>query len=152
MDSWYRTFAYITGSLVIGLLFIIITNSFLTYVNNPGWIGYAALFGYGLVFLNLGYGLNRRFTKKLKRASNISYVMATLLILPTLVWIYTKVTALAESRLMFALTIIFAVYLGTYFGIGAGTRRRIDYLNKLREQEENLPDDLQRPHDDISKN
>lgn len=152
MDSWYRTFAYVTASIVFGLLFIIFTNSFLMYVNNPGWVGYTSLFAYGLIFVNLSYGMNRRYNKKLKFPSIVSYVMATLLILPTLIWIYTKETGLAESRMVFTLTIIFAVYLGAYYGVKSGEKRREDYLRKLREEGEELPDDLQRPHDDLSKN
>lgn len=152
MESWQRTFAYISGSIVFGLLIIIFTNSFLTYVNSPGWVGYVALFGFGLIFINLSYTLNRRYTKKLKHPSWISYLMATLLILPTLVWIYTKETALAEARMVFTLTTVFAVYLGAYYGIKGGVKRRADYLEKLRETEEELPDDLKRPHDKINKN
>ncbi|MFH5832623.1 hypothetical protein ACG2F4_07090 [Halalkalibaculum sp. DA3122] len=152
MDSWYRTFAYVTASLVFGLLFIIFTNSFLTYVNYPGWTGYVTLLAYGLVFVNLSYGMSRRYNKKLKFPSTTSYVMATLLVLPTLVWIYTKETALAESRMVFTLTAIFAVYLGAYYGTKAGMKRREDYLRKLREEGEQLPEDLQRPHDDLNKN
>ncbi|MDR8390657.1 hypothetical protein NC796_05890 [Aliifodinibius sp. S!AR15-10] len=153
MESRYRTFAYITASIVFGLLFVIFTNGFFVYVNYPGWVGYVTLFAYGLVLVNLSYGMNQRYTKKNKFPSNVSYVMATLLVVPTLIWIYTKETALAESRMVFTLTIIFAVYLGAYYGIKTGSRKRIDYLETLREEEEdNLPEDLQRPHDDISRN
>ena len=151
MDSWQRTFAYVSGALVAGLLLIIFTNSLLVYVNNPGWPGHVALFGFGFVFVNLSYGLNRRYVKKLEGPSTASYVIATLLILPTLLWIYTKETALAESRMVFAVTIVFAVYLGAYFGIRSGSKRRMDYIEQLQE-EEAIPDDLQRPHDDLNKN
>ncbi|MDZ7695276.1 MAG: hypothetical protein U5K69_29870 [Balneolaceae bacterium] len=104
------------------------------------------------VFVNMSYGMNRRYTKKLKHPSWISYLMATLLVLPTLVWIYTKETALAEAHMVFTLTNIFAVYLGAYYGIKSGVKRRAGYLEKLRETEEDLPDDLQRPHDKLNKN
>ncbi|MDX1639581.1 MAG: hypothetical protein R3281_16570 [Balneolaceae bacterium] len=153
MKSWYRTFAYVTASIVFGLLFIILTNSFFGYVNNPGWVGYVSLFAYGLVFVNLSFGMNRRYIKKRPDpASPAGYVMATLLVTPTLVWIYTKQTALAESRMVFTLTIVFATYLGAYYGIKTGTRKRADYLRKMREEQGNLPDDLKRLHDDLSKN
>lgn len=153
MESWHRYFAYITGSLVIGLLIILFTNSFFAYVNNPGWIGYVALTGYGLIFINICYVLARRFTKKLEYASPVSYLMATLVILPTLLWIYTKETPLGESRTIFTLTLLIAAYLGTFYGIRAGSRKRVDYLEELREKNEGeLPDDLRRPHDDMSRN
>lgn len=153
MQSWHRMFAYVTGSLVFGLLLILIAHSFFSYVNQPGWVGYVTLIAYGLVFVNLSYGMSRRYTKKLKFPSVISYVMATLLVLPTLLWIYTKETALAESRMVFALTVAFAAYLGAYYGTRAGARKRADYIQQLREEEDDeLPDDLQRPHDDLNKN
>lgn len=153
MESWHRYFAYISGSLVFGLLIIVFTNSFFVYVNNPGWVGYISLIAYGLIFVNISYVMNRQFTKKLKHPSVASYLMATLLILPTLLWIYTKESPLAESRMVFTLTIIFATYLGAYYGIKAGSRKRVDYLEKLREEQgDDLPEDLQRPHDKLSRN
>lgn len=152
METWHRPFAYITGSLVFGLLIIVFTNSFLGYVNDPGWIGYAALIAYGLVFVNISYVINMRFTKKNKRPSNISYLMAALLILPALVWVYTKNTGLATSRIVFTLTIVFAVFLGAWYGIKAGVRKRAGYLHQLREEQDDLPEDLQRRHDKLNKN
>lgn len=152
-DNWQRLFAYLTGSLVFGLLVIIFTHNFFNYVNRPGWMGYTALFGYGLVYLNFAYIINRRFTQKQNQPSNAGYVMAVLLILPTLAWIFTKETGLAESLSVFTLTVIFAAFLGTYYGIRSGIRRRSEYLQKTREQgDSELPDDLHRPHDDLKKN
>lgn len=155
MESWHRPFAYLTGSLVFGLLVIVLTNGFLGYVNTPGWIGYVALLAYGLVFVNIGYVLNRRFTKKIKQPTGLSYAMAALLIGPTLLWVLTKDGggALGESRMVFILTVVFAAFLGTWYGIKTGSRKRVDYLRKMREQEdEEVPDELKRPHDDLQKN
>jgi len=151
--NWQRLFAYLTGSLVFGLLVIIFTHNFFNYVNQPGWVGYAALFGYGLIYLNFGYIINRRFTQKRKNPSNASYIMAVLLILPTLAWIFTKETGLAESLFVFTLTVTFAAFLGSYYGIRAGIRRRSEYVKKINEQSESeLPENLHRPHDDLKKN
>jgi len=155
MNSWHRPFAYVTASLVIGLLVIVFTNSFLEYVNNPGWIGYVALLGYGLIFVNVAYVLNRRFTKKIKRPSNLSYLTAVLLLAPTLAWVLTKEEggALGESRTVFILTIVFAAFLGAWYGVKAGQRKREGYLHDLKEERgKEMPDELRRSHDDLKKN
>lgn len=154
MNNWQRVFTYATGSLVIGLLFIVLTNSFLPYVNAEGSTGLIALLGYGFVFLNLGFGINRRFALKASRVPVIHYTLAALMVLPTLLWTYTRPSELGESYIIFVATVIFAVCLGTYFGIKKGGSRRAEYLEKVKEQlrEEETPHELRRPHDDLNKN
>lgn len=155
MSNWQRVFTYITGSLVIGLLFIVLTNSFLSYVGQEGSTGLIALLLYGFVFLNLGYGINRRFALKARRIPAIHYTLALLTVAPTLLWIYTKDEGLGNNSLiLFAITIVFAVFLGTYFGIKKGGSKREEYLRQVQEelQERDTPEELQRPHDDLNKN
>lgn len=153
MDHWQRVFAYTTGALVIGLLIIIFTNSFLVYVSEPGSTGYLVLLAYGFVFLNLGFGVNRRFALKSERVPALHYLLAFLMVVPTLVWIYTKDTGLANQQFVFTATIVFAVFLGTYYGIKKGSARRNSYLRQIyQERDREMPDDLKRPHDDLNKN
>lgn len=153
MDHWQRVFAYTTGALVIGLLLIVFTNSFLVYVSEPGSTGYVVLLAYGFVFLNLGYGVNRRFALKSDRIPALHYTLALLMVAPTLVWIYTKDTGLGSQQFVFTATIIFAVMLGTYYGIKKGSARRNAYLRQIyKDREREMPDDLKRPHDDLNKN
>ncbi len=153
MDHWQRLFAYITGTIVIGLMVIVFTNSFLQYVNAEGSTGYLSLLAYGLVFLNLGYGVSRRFTLKSARPPALSYLMAFLMAAPTLFWIFTKDEGLGNSFFVFIATILFAVFLGSYYGQKKGASRREEYLRKVYEEHgQDLPDNLKRPHDDLSKN
>lgn len=153
MDHWQRVFAYTTGALVIGLLLIVFTNSFLVYVSEPGSTGYLVLLAYGFVFLNLGYGVNRRFALKSDRIPALHYSLALLMVAPTLIWIYTKDTGLGSQQFVFTTTIIFAVMLGTYFGIKKGSARRNTYLRQIyKERDREMPDELKRPHDDLNKN
>ena len=153
MDHWQRLFTYVTGSIVIGLLLIILTNSYLHYVNEQGSTGYIALFAFGFVYLNLGYGVNRRFIMKSPSRTTVSYVMSFLMVVPTLLWIFTKDEGLGESILVFTLTIMFAVFLGTFFGIKGGLSKREAYLRQMEQEvEPDLPDDLKRPHDDLNQN
>lgn len=153
LDHWQRVFAYTTGAVVIGLLIIVFTHSFLKYVSMPGSTGYLVLLAYGLVFLNLGFGVNRRFALKADRIPAIHYSLSALMVAPTLLWIYTKDEGLGNQLLVFTATIIFAVFLGTYYGIKRGSGKRNAYLRRVyEEQEREMPDDLKRPHDDLSKN
>lgn len=154
MNNWQRVFTYATGSLVIGLLFIVLTNSFLYYVDVEGSTGLIALLAYGFIFLNLGFGINRRFALKARRVPVIHYTLALLIVAPTLVWTYTRPEDLGESYIIFVGTVVFAVLLGTYYGIKMGGSRREKYLKEVEEQlrDEETPEELRRPHDDISKN
>ena len=153
MDHWQRVFAYTTGAIVIGLMLIVFTNGFLSYVNAEGSTGYITLLAYGFVFLNLGYGINRRFSLKANRAPAINYTLSLLTTLPTLLWIYTKDESLGESTMLFTITILFSVLLGTFYGIKKGNSRRADYLQQVKEEmQETTPEEMKRPHDNLSNN
>lgn len=152
MNHWQRNFAYITGSIVIGLLLIILTNSFIQYVAYRGTTGYLVLLAFGLVYLNLGFGISRRFVIKAVQMEWLSYLMAVLIIVPTLLWVFTKDMGLGPARMVFGLTTLFSPLLGTYFGIRRGRVKRAEYIRKAREEDRELPDGLKRPHNDLKKN
>ena len=153
MHNWQRLFTYLTGTLVFGLLLIIISNSYIHYVRHEGMTGYLFLFGFGLIFLNLNFGASRRFVIKSAHLDWFCYLMATITLLPTLFWVYTKDVGLGETELTFVLTIVFAALLGSYFGIRRGVVKRRQYIRQIREdQEDDLPEGLRRPHDDLKKN
>jgi uncharacterized membrane protein YfcA len=79
--------------------------------------------------------------------------MSFLIAAPTVLWIFTKDEGLGDSLLTFTATILFAVFLGAYFGIRRGRVKRADYLKKyFEENEDQLPDDLKRQHEDLSNN
>ncbi|HLR25176.1 MAG TPA: hypothetical protein VK112_04870 [Fodinibius sp.] len=153
MNSWQRIFAFISGSLVFGLLIILLSNNYIQYVTEPGTAGYFFLIGFGLVFLNLNFGASRRFVIKAPNAIWVCYLMTILTIAPALFWIYTKDVGLANMETLFVVIIIFSALLGTYFGIRRGRVKRQKYLRRLQEeQEQPMPDELQRPHDELSNN
>jgi len=152
MTNWQRVFAFVTGSIVFGLLIIIISNSYIQYVANEGTSGYLFLIGFGLVFLNVNFGISRRFTIKAQNLKWVDYLMAILTIAPTIFWVYTKNVGLGEAQLLFVLTVIFSAFLGTYFGIRRGLVKRAKYIQQLKEDEQDLPDSLKRPHDHLNKN
>ncbi len=152
MTNWQRIFAFVSGSIVFGLLLILISNSYIQYVAEPGSTGYLFLFGFGLIFLNLNFGTSRRFTIKALDKDWVCYLMSTLTITPTIFWVYTKDVGLGEAELLFVLTVIFSAYLGSYFGIRRGIAKRQQYMQRLREDDQELPDSLKRPHDNLNQN
>jgi drug/metabolite transporter (DMT)-like permease len=152
MTNWQRIFAFVTGAIVFGLLLIIISHSYIQYVAHKGMTGYLFLFGFGLIFLNLNFGISRRFTMKALNLDWVCYLMAFLTILPTVFWVYTKDVGLGEAQLFFVLTVLFSAFLGTYFGIRRGIAKRQYYIEQLRKDKQDLPDSLKRPHDDLSQN
>lgn len=152
MTNWQRIFAFVTGAIVFGLLLIIISNSYIQYVAHEGMTGYLFLLGFGLIYLNLNFGLSRRFTIKALDLNWVSYLMAILTIAPTIFWVYTKDVGLGQMQLLFVLTTVFSAFLGTYFGIRRGLVKRQQYIRQLREDDQDLPDSLKRPHDHLSHN
>lgn len=153
MHNWQRLFAYLTGAVVFGLLLIVISNNYIKYAAYEGTYGYLVQFAFGLVFLNLNFGISRRFIIKALNMDWFCYLLATLTLLPTLLWTYTKDVGLGDVQLVFVLTIAFAAFLGSYFGIRRGIVKRAQYMQQIRESEDQeLPEDLKRPHDRLKKN
>lgn len=152
MNHWQRNSAYITGAIVIGLLLIIISNGYIQFVAQEGLTGYLVLIAFGLVYLNLGFVISRRFVIKARNADFLCYLMSLLIVIPTLFWIFTKDTGLGAANIYFAFTVLFSPLLGAYFGIRRGKVKRAEYIQQLREEERELPDQLKRPHDDLKKN
>ena len=154
INHWQRIATYLTGCLVIGLAIVVFTHKFFAFANAPGSTGYLTLFGFGLVFLNLGFAINRRFILKSDHNRALHYLFSFATLAPTLLWIFTKDEGLGSSLITFALTITFAGFLGTYFGIRRGLSRRAQYweMQSEYEEEQETPDELKRPHDDLSKN
>ncbi len=124
MENWARFFAYATSMLVLGLAIIVFTENLIPFVTAPNWVGYVSLLGYGLIYLNLSYGMNRRFIRKKMKGYNLSYLLGFLLFLPPACWVYIKDVGLHEKRLLFLVVILFAVLLGSYFGIHSGIKKR----------------------------
>lgn len=148
--NWPRYFMFTTSALVVGLAIIIFTEPLLTYIEDPGWKGYISLMGYGLVYLNICYGMNRRFIRKVRNGDLLGYILGLLIFLPPAVWVYVKDVGLYNNRTLFLLTLFFACMLGTYYGIRSGYIKQ----RQLADQQNNsdLPEDLKRPHDNLNRN
>lgn len=153
MNHWMRDTAYGTGCLVIGLAVVVFTHKFIVLADRPGFTGYFTLFAFGLAFFSLCFAMNRRFMLKSDRNLWLNYSFSFLIVVPTLFWAAWHTPELDDTLLTFTLVVLLAAYLGTYAGTRYGVDKRDAYLARIKEdQEEPLPDDLKRPHDDISNN
>lgn len=153
MKDLYRNLAYGTGCLVIGLAVVVFTHVFIVLADRPGFTGYFVLFAFGFAFFSLCFAINRRFMLKSDRHIALNYLFSFLIIAPTLLWSFSNSPELDDTRLTFVLVVGFAAFLGAYAGSRYGVDKRDAYRARVREQEkEQLPDDLKRPHDDMSNN
>lgn len=149
-----RFIAYASGLLVVALAAILFTNSFIIYVNEDGLIGTLALFGFGLVYMNLVFAISRRFIRKLTEPTNIQYYFAAIAFLPPAVWVNIYDTGLAEGVYIFLITLAFGCVVGGYFGNRSGLKQQVIFQQKLKEalEQHSTPEELQRPHDNLNKN
>lgn len=153
MNNWQRDLAYGTGCLVIGLAVMVFTHKFIVLADSPGFRGYFTLFAFGIGFFSLSFAINRRFMLKSDRHMVLNFFFAFLIIAPTLFWTFGKIVEIDNTRLTFVLVSVFGAFLGAYAGTRYGVAKRNMYIERIKkQQEEELPDDLKRPHDDLSKN
>lgn len=146
-----RAFAYVSGSLVTGVLIYMFTSTFLIYTERPDWIGTLVLAGYGLIYLNVSFVLSRRFTGKTALFPNFPYLIAFLLVVPAVVLSeLTEKFLFHRSLLILAIVLLAASVLGARFGIQKGEARRS--LKTSEKNDPGLSSDLKRPHNHISRN
>lgn len=151
MDIWPRAFAYSTFALTIGLAIVVFTEEFIRLVQVPGTEGYLASIAYGLVYMNFGFVVSKRFTTKTPRLVEVSYLLTAMLLVGPFVWIFIKDLGLTDSgRLIFLMDVVVGAYIGAYFGIRRGEAKREEYFEALKERYKQ--NDMKRPHDDLSKN
>jgi FlaA1/EpsC-like NDP-sugar epimerase len=146
-----RAFAYSSATLVTGVLIYMFTDAFLIYTERPDWIGTLTLAVYGLIFLNVSFVLTRRFTGKTELYPLFPYLIAILLVVPSVILSeLTEKFLFQRSLVVLALVLFLASVLGARFGIQRGEARR-----KARQAEKSNPslsEDLKRPHNHLKRN
>jgi hypothetical protein len=150
--NYYRIFAYYSASLVLGLAAIVLTIPFISYVEWAGWVGYGALAGYAFVYFNLCFGLARRFVTKAYHHEYLVVGIAALMLVPPVLWTSLKDVGLTNSQPLFLFALALGVVLGAWAGHAAGLRRRARLIEQAKAEGQDLPEELRRPHDSISKN
>lgn len=151
MENWQRAFAYSTFIMVIGLAIVLFSEELVQFVQYPGWRGYAAIFGYGIVYLNFAYVLTKRFVTKTAEFNSYAYVLAILLISGPVFWTFLKDLKLQPyGQFLFIADIAVASITGAYFGIKRGLIKQKEHFRRIREQQ--IGNEMKRPHDTINRN
>ncbi|MEX0770460.1 MAG: hypothetical protein WD035_06990 [Balneolaceae bacterium] len=135
MQNRARFFAYSTWVVMISLAIIVFTNRFLVYVNDPGWIGLAALLGYGFVYLNFTYLTIRRYIRKIQGPTILHYILAGLIFLPPGMWIFFFNSEITESRILMTVVLAFSCGLGMHYGNKSGIKEKPLYIDKLEQEQ-----------------
>lgn len=157
MDNIPRFSFYLSGVFVVSAAFTLVTSEFLYLITDPGWKGTAFLAGYGLVYMNIVFVVSRRFMRRLDGASAAPVVIAAVVALVPIIWIfiYQNTGFDLTNRVIYIAVLIFACGLGAHFGHRAGLKAQIQFRQKLEEylrKSGRLPDELKRPHDNLNKN
>lgn len=135
MQDGARFFAYATWTVMIALAIILAGNPFLIYVADPGWIGLVALLVFGLLYLNLSYAAIKRYIRKVPEPTNKHYLLALLIFLPPAIWIYLISESATGSQLILIVILAFSCWLGAFYGNRAGIRARYEYIQKIKERQ-----------------
>lgn len=157
MDNLPRFSFYASGVPIVSAGFTLLATDFFSHIGDPSWVGTAFLLGYGLIYMNIVFVLSRRFMRRLNGPSKVPYLFAVLTGLIPAAWIFIYDAGLTQGlQIMFAAVMIIACFLGAYFGHKAGLKAQAKFqqqlLEYLKKTGEHLPDDLKRPHDNLSKN
>lgn len=132
MQDTSRVFAYMTWVIMISLGIILTTNPFLSYVNDPSYIGLLALLGFGFIYLNFTYAVIKRFIKKVPAPTNMHYGLAVAIFLPAAIWIFTISEQASGAELILISILAFSCGLGAFYGNRAGIKARYEYIQTLK--------------------
>lgn len=120
-----RAFAYTGATLMIGVVIFFFTQGLIPFVELPDIAGSVFLLGFILIFLNLSFAMARRFCSKTFEMEHFPYIIAVLLILPTLILsAATDRFSGISAMLLFFLVIALSSLSGAYLGIRSGRRKR----------------------------
>lgn len=135
MQDGARFFAYATWTVMVSLAIILAGNPFLEYVSDPGWIGLVALLVFGFIYLNLSYAAIKRYIRKVPEPTNKHYLLALIIFLPAAIWIFLISESASGSELILIVILAFSCWLGAFYGNRAGIRARHEYVQKIKEMQ-----------------
>jgi len=136
MQDGARFFAYATWVVMISLAIILVSNRFLVFVSDPGWVGLVALLAFGLIYLNLTYAAIKRFIRKVPEPTNLHFALAGLIFLPPAIWIYVITEQAGGSEILLVAVLAFSCGLGAFYGNRAGIRARYEYIQQLKKRQQ----------------
>lgn len=113
-----RLFAYVTGAFMLGAVVHMISSVFLPYTQVPGGVGLAVMGAYGAIYLNLAWGLGKRYIRKTRILLWFPYVLSFLMIVPAIVQILLKEEFPDPlQRVLYILVILVGALIGSRIGI-----------------------------------
>lgn len=131
MNNGARLFAYTTWVLMISLAIIIFTDSFLIYVNDPGWAGLVALLAYGFIYLNFSYFSIKRFVRKVSEDTMLHFILAFLIYLPPALWVAFISDNSEGIRFIMLIVLAFSALLGAIYGYRAAKRDQKEHTEQV---------------------
>lgn len=123
--SWHRLFAYMTLAPMLGAFFYIATHSFYIYAESGGISTFIFISILMFIIGNITYGLALRFIKKSSNWTFSAYLLGLIFILPSIIQIAISADEVGvyDAQPVLFSTMIFASFLGSYFGIKIGMKR-----------------------------
>lgn len=129
-----RAFAYSGAALLLGVIIFFFTQGFIPLVELPDIAGMIISLGFVLIFLNVSFGLARRFCSRTFEMERFPYILGFIIVLPVLVLsVATERFSDTSPLLVFYATIILAGQAGALFGIRSGGRKRDKLIREALE-------------------
>ena len=160
--DYARLFAYSTGVMFISLGAAIFIESIVPLLTGIEFYGQFILWAAVLIlYFNLTFNVVKRFIRKEIENTHASDILAFIIFLIPLIYFVLRInfaetdSSIDDQTFQLISFLAMGVILGWRFGKKAGLRLQADYLGKLSEMienQENSPEDLQRPHDSLNKN
>lgn len=129
-----RAFAYCSATLLIGVVIHFLTQGIIPFIRLPEIAGAVFILGFLLIYFNIGFALSRRFCSQTYEFEHFPYLLAFLLILPTLLLVhFTERFADLYDQLLFYAIIMLASLSGVFFGIRSGRKKRDRLIEEVIE-------------------
>jgi hypothetical protein len=138
MQDGARFFAYSTWTVMVSLAIIIFTNSFLRYIDEPGWLGTVVLLAFGLVYMNLTFAAVKRYIQKVPAPTNLHILLTVIIYLPPFVWILASADPLSTTEFLIWIVLAMGCGLGAHYGNRAGIKARYEYIQALKEHQKKM--------------
>ncbi|MEO1020898.1 MAG: hypothetical protein AAFW89_00025 [Bacteroidota bacterium] len=155
MDNLPRFFFYVTGLILVSSSLILFTSELLPLVNDTGTRGLIVLLGYGFCYMNIVLVSSRRFMRRLDGSSVGPYLLGFIVFLPPACWVFIYEAIYGSALFLFLATLMLACGAGAYAGHKIGLKAQIKFQEQIRKylaRDGRLPEELQRPHDQLNKN
>ncbi len=129
-----RAFAFTGATLLLGVVVFFFTQALIPFVELPDIAGSVFALGFILIFLNLSFALGRRFCSRTFEMERYPYILAIVLILPTVILsLLTNLFSGPGAAVIFFGMITLSVLAGAYFGIKSGSRKRDKLIREALE-------------------